>query len=276
MRLCSFFLLSGAVLLSATVSAKTLIFQSEPRTPSQPERAASVSGGESRVVQPATPSVNGVKNYSTVQNNVNGELVFIIEQLKQEISHLRGQLEEQSFRLQQLEKSSKKRYQDLDARVLNLSKSTEPQVEPRTSVAPNQAVQGVVPAAVIPVATDEQKLAYRDAYQLVQDKKFEAAVDRLHAYIEKFPEGELTGNAYYWLGEVYLVLPQLEQAQQAFNIVVKAFPGHRKEADAMFKLAVTYDRLQDPVNSEKFLKLVRNKFPNSTAAKLANSYKISR
>jgi TolA-binding protein len=41
-------------------------------------------------------------------------------------------------------------------------------------------------------------------------------------------------------------------------------------------LGVSYDRLQNPAKSEQYLNEVQLKFPESTAAKLAKSYKINR
>ena len=277
--------------VSANTYSKTLIFQSDSNV-AQAQRSTVQEPAPASRNYSTSPRVsntnvsNTIASNTSVSNAANGELFFVIEQLKQDVRNLRGLLEEQSFRLQQLEKNSKSRYRDIDARVLRLSKdlvrNASTVVSPVSSGTSSvDMVTGTMPSKAVPNAreaqpvSDEQKLAYRDAYQLVKDKQFERAVDALHAYIEKYPEGELTGNAYYWLGEVYLVLPQLKQAQQSFNIVVKTFPGHRKVADAMFKLAVAYDRLQDPANSEKYLKKVQQQFPSSTASKLAKSYKIT-
>jgi len=124
--------------------------------------------------------------------------------------------------------------------------------------------------------TVDQKREYQQAYDLIKNKNFEEAIKSLLLFIEHYPEGDLAGNAYYWLGEVYLVLPQLEEAKQAFSVVVSAFPMHRKAADALFKLGVSYDRLQDPARAEKYLNEVQLKFPKSTAAKIAKRYKINR
>lgn len=261
-------------------SARSLIFEDRNQS-AQPS-----VGNQEQVV----PPVEG-RSISTSNLNpppaANAELFFIIEQLKQEVSMLRGIVEEQSHKIRQLERSAKRRYQDLDARVLNLTRSkaaVTPQSAPKAAPVGQAGSPKIVP--VQPAAkpdskpesepTEEQKQDYATAYALVKEKKFSEAASALHLFLEKYPEGELSGNAYYWLGEVYLVIPKLEQAKQSFLIVVKTFPGHRKHADAMFKLAVTYDRLLDPVNSEKYLELVQQKFPDSTASKLAKNYKVSR
>ncbi len=151
------------------------------------------------------------------------------------------------------------------------------------SAASNVAVPASTGAAtsstqkrVVREETDAERSAYNSAYGLVKEKKFKEAIKAFHEFIDAYPESRLAGNAYYWLGEVYLVLPQLEQAQQAFSIVVQAYQGHAKAADALYKLGVTLDRLEKPKESERYLLEVQKLYPDSTAARLAKSYKINR
>lgn len=274
----SFFIVLLSLVCTFHASAKTLIFESGSTS------AASTSTANPPVSN--QPGASRDKTYTTATapaSNPNAELFFMIEQLKREVSELRGIIEQQAYQLKNMEQSSKRRYQDIDARVLNLTRQVAGQKTASSVQTPTVAEAAIVPVKKAEassnaqdVPSEEQKQAYAEAYALVKEKKFTEAVDALHSFIEKYPEGELTGNAYYWLGEVYLVLPKLEQAKQAFMIVVKTFPGHRKVADSMFKLAVTFDRLHDPENSEKYLEMVQKNYPDSTASKLAKNYKIVR
>lgn len=79
-------------------------------------------------------------------------------------------------------------------------------------------------------------------------------------------------NAYYWLGEVYLVKPQLEQARQAFSIVATRYADHRKAPDAVYKLGVTLDRLDEKSEARRQMEQVVNDYPKSEAAQLAKKY----
>ncbi|KZZ58762.1 hypothetical protein A3762_07160 [Oleiphilus sp. HI0125] len=287
------FFVSLCFALSASVSAKTLIFQSKDNSASEPVYEQE-SGSQVQASTPSAPVAPAVGQTS----NINSELFFIVEELKQEVMSLRGAVEEQAFEIRQLKRQSLDRYKDLDSRLQEVAKARAESVsvvqKPELATASSN-ISSVQGAAVVPVVVqadvksaaapaesapsvdqDQQKLDYQNAYAYVTKKDFPAAVDALHAFVEKYPDGDLTGNAFYWLGEVYLVLPQLEQAKQAFSIVVKTFPGHRKLSDATYKLGVTYDRLQQPAEAERYLKMVQEKFPNSTAAKLAKSYTISR
>ena len=289
----SFFVLS---LMVSQVSAKTLIFQSS-------ESSSSVDGSQKSTVTPASTQSPSSPQSASPQPSVNSELFFIVEQLKQEVMLLRGLVEEKDYQLRQMQELSKDRYRDMDQRLQELSRKLADMEKGQGSTvisSGSSGESGIVGSVVVPVAgvgevvpvqggaasvvavdgaeeqTEEQKVAYQNAYNFVKNKDFPQAIDALHAYVEKYPEGDLTGNAFYWLGEVYLVLPKLEQAKQAFSIVVKTFPGHRKLPDAMYKLAVAMDRLQDPAGAEYYLKQVQQQFPDSTAAKLAENYTISR
>jgi tol-pal system protein YbgF len=279
------------LLVSGVVDARTLIFDSSSDSAqrSAPVQEPAREQAETYGLQESQPIVaSGLPVApATPAMSANSELYFMLEQLQTEVSSLRGLVEEQAFQIQQMKESDKSRYQDLDDRLLELNRRIDAGgASGASSSAPAYVAPSVVPVsdagAVAPAVsvsaepTEEQKREYQKAYALIAEKKFDEAIDRFHAYIEKYPEGELTGNAYYWLGEVYLVYPKLEQAKQAFMIVVRSFKGHRKESDALFKLGAVFDQLQDAASSETYLNEVQARFPDSTAAKLAKSYKMNR
>jgi len=299
------FLMALSFGVIASANAKTLIFQSQSEA--SPEQLIVSDSSAARSASASVPKVYKTQRQTT---SANSELFFMLEQLQQEVRYLRGMLEEQGNQIHRLKLNGKNRYRDIDSRVLDLSKklSGVSSIEPvsaigsslSTPVVPVVSIEGVganvegraagasvndvkdiatapkVSQASSSLPSEAQKREYQQAYGLIKDKNFEGAIESLHLFIEHYPDGDLAGNAYYWLGEVYLVLPQLEQAKQAFSVVVSAFPRHRKAPDALFKLGVSYDRLQDPAKSERYLKEVQLKFPESTAAKLARSYNINR
>lgn len=277
------------LLFSGVASAQTLVFE----TSGGPESASLDSSGNGAAgiaVNQANPLVS-----SPSPASANSELFFMIEELQQQVKSLRGLIEEQSNEIRHLKRNAKTRYLDLDSRMQVIAKKQSMQA-PVTSnhsamsreeggkdqldagQAPVKHVgQGIDPdVSKTAVVTPEEKKAYQEAYALIKAKKFDESVVKFYEFIEKYPNSSLAGNAYYWLGEVYLVLPKLEQARQAFSIVIQAYPDHSKAADSLFKLGVAYDRLQNPTESQKYLTEVQKRFPDSTAAKLAKSYKINR
>ena len=265
-------------------SARTLIFESDQPVSDSNNPSSGASTVQKQTTAPAVPT--NVGN----QSSANSELFFMIEELQAQIKSLKGLLEEQSNEIRHLKRNAKARYLDLDSRILNLSKkSVKPAVVDETgSLVESTSEQKIADvdeetissqqgnAKPAKASSEAEKAAYNDAYASIKAKRFDEAVSKFYAFIEKYPDGVLAGNAYYWLGEVYLVQPKLEQARQAFSIVVQAYPDHSKVADSLFKLGVAYDRLQNPTESQKYLTEVQKRFPNSTAAKLAKSYKINR
>ena len=53
-----------------------------------------------------------------------------------------------------------------------------------------------------------------------------------------YPAGKYAPNAYYWLGELYLVVqpPDLESSRQAFTMLLSQYPDNSKAPDALYKL----------------------------------------
>ena len=235
---------------------------------------------------PAFQATSSAKPATQTQMNANAELLFMLEQLQQEVQSLRGTVEKQSHDIKKLKEQGRDRYRDLDQRLLKLqagatSSSSLGDIKPQTAAvksvsavaAPEAKGIAVTAATAKPKPSAEQQRAYQQAYDLIKQKKYDQAVDQLHKFIEIYPSSDLTGNAYYWLGEVYLVMPKFEQARQAFTVVVGSFAAHRKAPDAMYKLGVTYHRLDNLKEAKFYLSEVSKRYPESSAAKLAKEYK---
>ncbi|UZE97604.1 tol-pal system protein YbgF [Alkalimarinus alittae] len=240
----------------------------------------------------STASSSSKSSNTSTQLSPTSELLFLVEQLQQEVQALRGIVEQQEYQIKQLKQQGRDRYHDLDQRLLKLKESTSsassnvsPHLNGATYTSAPSGANTVVEGAAALTATSAAGLAkvktepsakqqreYQQAYDLIKQKKYDQAVDELHKFIALYPDSDLAGNAYYWLGEVYLVMPKFEQARQAFTVVVGSFPNHRKAADAMFKLGTTYHRLDNLKDAKFYLTEVVKRYPESSAAKLAKEY----
>ncbi len=222
---------------------------------------------------PAYQNADSAAQSQSGGNQATAELYFMIQQLQRQVQQLQGSVEEQRHKLEQLSRQSRERYIDLDQRILDLSRQKAEQAE---APAPEQEA----PAADTAQETreyrqpsEEEQAQYSEIVKLIRDDKdYDTAIDRLYTFISDHPEGDLTVNAYYWLGEVYLVKPQLKQAKQAFSIVATRFADHRKAPDALYKLGVTEARMGDDAEARQTLKSVSSKYPDSNAAQLASDY----
>ncbi len=210
-------------------------------------------------------------------SQANAELFYMIQQLQGEVRRLQGEVEEQKNQIDRLSKQSRDRYIDLDQRILKVSSeladrpaSAQPNLEGEDPAAnsgqPKQTTSYRQPSA-------EERKAYEAIQKLIrEDKNYDAAINGLYDFIDQYDEGDLTVNAYYWLGEVYLVQDKLEQAKQAFTIVSTRFGDHRKAPDASYKLGVALGRQGNQAEAEARMNTVIRNYPNSNAASLARKF----
>lgn len=219
------------------------------------------------------------------------DLLFQLETLQQEVQSLRGQLENQGHELKLMKESQRDRYIDLDKRIsiLMSASANEPKyastpaqsagrpVAAETVVTGNvPSVSSLVSSPLAPVnlqpPTAKSQQAYNEAYNLIPQRKFDEAEVALTKFVKDYPNNTLTGNGYYWLGEVKLVQGKSQEAIDAFSTVIKNFPGHNKEQDSLYKLGTVTDQLGDTVKAKSYLQDVIRRFPDSKAAKLAAGY----
>jgi tol-pal system protein YbgF len=132
-----------------------------------------------------------------------------------------------------------------------------------TEVAANPA-----PVASTPL---QDQAAYQQAYQQVLNKNYPQAITDLNNYLRDYPQGAYRANAYYWLGEVYLIDNQPQQAQHAFNTVLNDYPQNSKAGDALLKLGYAHAALGDNAQAKTVLNQVMQQYPNTQLARLAET-----
>lgn len=209
--------------------------------------------------------------------SMEGQLMQQLYQMQQEVSMLRGLLEEQEHRLKKLEKDQLDRYQDLDRRLSMISTGSSAPTRPNGS-AGEHSLPPITPApngeradqaGEQPADPAREKLLYEAAFDQVKARDFEKAEMAFNAFLRRYPSSEYAGNAQYWLGEVYLVQADLDSAGQAFAKVISQYAGHRKEADALYKLAEVERRLGNRDKAVQLYQEVLSKHPDASAAQLA-------
>lgn len=212
-----------------------------------------------------------IQHNETASNN--SELLLIVQQLQDEVRTLRGQLEQQSYKLKQMEQQQLDRYRDLDRRINGLSSGTVAGVEPKPSALVTPGSEPKSPEMVQPDSTPNDSEAYREAFGLVLQRNYPEATEAFQSFINTYPQSARLPNAHYWLGEIYLAEQKPEQAREPFVNVLTKFPKHSKAPDAAYKLGVVYDQLGDQQKSLEYLDMVINQYPDSAAVKLATEFK---
>ncbi|PRB83864.1 tol-pal system protein YbgF [Pseudomonas sp. MYb185] len=233
------------------------------------------SGSNARNYQTQAQSLPDTRS-SSAGLSMEGQLMQQLDQMQQEVSMLRGLLEEQEHRLKKLEKDQLDRYQDLDRRLSMISTGSSAPTSANGS-ASEHSLPPITPApsgqradqAAEPADPAREKLLYEAAFDQVKARDFEKAEMAFNAFLRRYPNSEYAGNAQYWLGEVYLVQADLESAGQAFAKVISQYAGHRKEADALYKLAEVERRMGNADKAAQLYQEVLSKHPDASAAQLA-------
>ena len=194
------------------------------------------------------------------------ELFYQLQVLQQEIQNLRGQLEEQTYLVNRLQRDQREQYLDLDRRVMALAEY-QPAPDPASTATPNPAASFATGGNVT------EREAYTQAFEAMRAREFDASLSGFQQLIELYPNGQFTPNAYYWIGELYLVSQaDAELARQSFMQVINLYPDHQKTPDALYKLGVVYHTLGDKDASRGYLERVLQDYPDSSAADLARKY----
>ncbi|WP_415903394.1 tol-pal system protein YbgF [Neptuniibacter sp. QD29_5] len=231
----------------------------------------------------ASPTNVQQPSYNTHSASKNSELLLIVQQLQDEVRSLRGQVEQQDYRLKQMERQQLERYRDLDGRITalrdpaltplattgQLGVDNTPVLEGGSSVSRSQMPADIAP--LTPSVGDAQ--AYREAFGLVKLRNFPKAAEAFSAFVKDYPQSVRLPNAHYWLGEIYLAEQKPEQARESFVQVLTQFADNPKAPDAAYKLGIIYNQLGDTAKATEYLDLVINKYPDSDAVRLAQEFK---
>jgi len=228
-----------------------------------------VSAAESPIVVESRDSSTVTYRPPVEEPAVSGiEQQYQMQLLQQEVMELRGQVEQLQYQLQQMKSVQDDRYLELDARLQQLLRAGAVAATP---VAPGKGTQD--PEAVIDESLSEEE-QYETTQMLIRNRQYELAITQLESLISRFPDGQYTPNAYYWLGQVYAAKmnPDFEKARQALAQVISYFPDHGKVPDAAYALGKVYHTLGDCDRATELLQLVIDQYPNKSAATLAENY----
>ncbi|MAZ45939.1 MAG: tol-pal system protein YbgF [Gammaproteobacteria bacterium] len=207
------------------------------------------------------------------ERNGLANLFYELQILRQELQYLRGSVEEQSHNLERLIKAQQDQYVDLDRRILSLMNGGEDLVlEEPINGDHARKNDGETTLSVRGLGTERED--YAQAFKLAQDEEIDSAIISFDRLISDYPNGELTPNAFYWLGQLYFIRMEYEKSRQSFAQLLNLYPSHQKVADTLYKLGVTYHRLGDVERCIQLFARVQQEFPRSPAAGLAKAYAL--
>lgn len=118
------------------------------------------------------------------------------------------------------------------------------------------------PAAPAPGAELGEQDLYRTALNLLlEQSQYDESIRMFQAYIDRFPQGRLLTNAYYWQGEALILVSRLDEARDIFMRLINEYPQEPKAASAMLKLGVVYDQMGDRARAEQTWSEIATRYP---------------
>ncbi|NLJ93051.1 MAG: tol-pal system protein YbgF [Aeromonadales bacterium] len=188
--------------------------------------------------------------------------------LQNEVSELRGMLEEQNYRLEQvIERQREMLLQQQDAK--NNTATSRSSEKGDSSSSADRSDSKKEGAEAKPASGDEQG-AYESAVNLVlKDKDHDAAIPAFARFITQYPDSRFVPNAHYWLGQLLYSQQRFDQAKAQFARVVEAYEQSSKRPDALLKLGLIAQEQQDSAQARSYFEQVVSEYGNSGAARLA-------
>lgn len=207
------------------------------------------------------------------------EMYNRMEQLQAEVLKLRGENEELAHQLEELKKQQQTMYIDLDQRMQQLSAggSGAPQVPSDQSASPDgtapaEATASQAPAQPAPAPAGDpgnRQAAYQKAFNTLKEGKYPEAIKEFKNFIAAYPTGDYADNAHYWLAEAYYVSRDFNTSRDIFRKLIKDFPQSAKVPDALLKIGFIEFETGQKANAKELLTEVVKRYPDSSAAKLA-------
>jgi tol-pal system protein YbgF len=227
------------------------------------------------------------------------EMLNRIEQLQGDVQRLRGDMELQAHRLEDLQKQQREQYLDTDRRLQQLETGVAGGAPGGTSPAPGMSpepaspqVQAPLPEVTAPplreppavqppaeplasppgsatISTEAAQAEYENALAILREGRYAEAAQAFNRFLAANPGSVYADNASYWLGETYYVTRDFDQALGTFQALVNRYPQSSKVSDSHLKMGYIYYEKKDWKAARENLELVVSQYPGTTTARLA-------
>lgn len=207
-----------------------------------------------------------------------------VAQMEERLRTLTGQIEEIQFQQRQQGQRLDQLMADIDLRLAALegggnggvaggvAPSADTTGAATGTVATDTATETIIIDEGAVVTTDTASVGatlppgsemdqYNYAFSLLRQADYDAAEAAFQEFLTTHPNGDLAGNAYYWLGETFYVRNNYQQAAINFLKGYQQFPESSKAPDNLLKLGVTLSRLGKTAEACATFSELGRKFP---------------
>lgn len=135
--------------------------------------------------------------------------------------------------------------------------------DPQPDLAGTPDPAGSRPSALDPAA----RKAYDEALEKARSGRHREGLEKMSAFLVKWPDHPYADNAMYWRAECLAALGEPQKAIAELEGLVSRFPLGNKVPDALSKLSLLYERQGDAAKAKAASDRLERDFPKSDAAK---------
>ncbi len=225
-----------------------------------------------------------------MQNQSLADLVLQVQQLRQEVQQIRGDVEEQKHNMDAMSRRQRDLYLDIDQRLSRYQPGSaappspqpiSPPMTPPSAAAPVR--QPVTPpttpspgfgasAQVATTAPPDPKMesdAYQAAFNLLKQGRYGESITAFSNFLRDYPGGDYEDNAQYWLAEASYVNRDFDTALGEFTKIPEKYPSSPKIPGAMLKMGYIHYEKKNWTDARNILNELINNYPTTTESRLA-------
>jgi tol-pal system protein YbgF len=203
---------------------------------------------------------NLVEQDSDAVNKVAAALSSLQASLQKQQGDSSGHVDQLSGQIQSLNDS----LDELKARLAKVSKQLEDMQASQQSTAAQTAQQQAQQQAIAQAPPPD--VLYNNALRDYNGGKNDLAIQEFSDYIKFYPNTDLAGNCYFYLGEIQFRQANYQQAAQSYDQVLQNFPTGNKVASAQLKKGFSLIELGKQEDGVAELRHVIQRYPRSPEA----------
>jgi len=118
------------------------------------------------------------------------------------------------------------------------------------------------------------KPLYDKGFVLFGNRQYEQSVLVYRNFLNRYPDDIYSDNAQFWIGEAYLRMDKLDDAEAAYRKVLREY-AHKstlegyKTPDAIYRIGQIYAKRSNEKLARYYLQAVAQRFPDSSAGRKA-------
>jgi tol-pal system protein YbgF len=203
---------------------------------------------------------NLVEQNTDTVNKVANALTSLQSALQKQQGDSSAHVDQLSGQLQSLNDT----LDELKARLAKVSKQLEDMQAQQQSVQANQAAD--IAKQQAQASAPPPDVLYNNALRDYNGAKNDLAIQEFSDYVKFYPNTDLAGNCYFYLGEIQFRQGNYQQAEQSYDQVLQNFPTGTKVASAQLKKGFSLIELGKQDDGVQELRHLIQRYPKSPEA----------